>query len=128
MITAAKEYAPDARFEVADVDTYDFPSKIDGIVSFASLLHSNKEQIASVLQRAHTALKPGGIFYISLKKGAYQEHGSDRADEFGTRTYFYYTPEEIKELASGMYEIVLIEEQHRSGQDWFTIVLQKAGE
>lgn len=50
----------------------------------------------SVVSRGYEALNPGGVFCVSLKKGA----GSDsKTDEFGTRTYFYYEPEDILSYA-----------------------------
>lgn len=50
----------------------------------------------SVISRGYEALNPGGVFCVSLKKGA----GSDsKTDEFGTRTYFYYEPEDILSCA-----------------------------
>lgn len=55
MIKLAEEYAPEGHYVVADIDEYNFPSEIDIIFSFASLLHSDKESVARVLERAHEA-------------------------------------------------------------------------
>ena len=79
----------------------------------------------NILSRAHSALSYGGIFYISLKKDEYSEEGFTRTDEFGTRTYFFYTPELIQELAGSKYETIYSSDQNLRGQDWFTIVLKK---
>lgn len=124
-VHVAQEYAPDDKFEVADIENYEFPKNVDAIVSFASLLHSNRENVAKVLEKAHSALADDGIFYISLKKDAYPEKGFTCSDEFGTRTYFFYTPELIQGLAGVRYQTAFVSEQNLRGQDWFTIVLKK---
>ena len=124
-IKAASEYVPEAKFEVVDIEDYQFPKGIDAITSFASLLHSNKESVTDILLRAHRSLDDEGIFYISLKKDEYPEDGFTRTDEFGTRTYFFYTPELIQELAGDNYESIYTSEQSLRGQEWFTIVLKK---
>lgn len=124
-IRMAKEQCPDGRFEVADVETYEFPVGLDAVVAFASLLHSDRDTVADILARAHRALLPGGIFYISLKEGEYPEEGFTRTDEFGTRTYYFYTPELIRELAGSGYKTAYEERYTLRGQDWFTIVLRR---
>ncbi|NTW13893.1 MAG: class I SAM-dependent methyltransferase [Candidatus Moranbacteria bacterium] len=124
-VSIARERVPRGRFEVADVEAYDFPQGIDVIVSFASLLHSDKQSVAAVLAKAHDALVPGGIFYISLKEGDYADEGVTRTDDFGTRTYFYYRPEAIQELAGPRYKTEYLDRQNLREQYWFTIALRK---
>lgn len=124
-VSIARERVPRGRFEVADVEEFDFPEGIDAIVSFASLLHSDKESVADVFARAHEALVPGGIFYISLKEGEYSDEGMTRTDEFGTRTYFYYTSDMILELAGAGYESAYLNRYDLYRQYWFTIALKK---
>lgn len=127
MIAIASEYVPKARFEVSDIEEYPFPNKdIDIIFAFASLLHSDKESVKQILERAYHALSDKGIFYISLKYDTYQE--KTITDQFGTRTYFFYTPEDIKELAVGLYEVIFEESQEFQNQKWLMIVLQKQQE
>lgn len=123
MIDIARQYVPGATFAVADVESYAFPDGLDLIFSFASLLHSDRESVKGVLERAHTALNTGGIFYISLKCDQYREE--TKSDEFGTRTYYFYTPELIGELAGKRYEIVHRDFQELKGQKWFTLALRK---
>lgn len=125
LIKIAREDIPEGKFEVADIEDYRFPKNIDAVVSFASLLHSNKENISKILKRVHEVLSDGGVFYISLKKGEYSEEGFTRTDEFGTRTYFFYTPELIQELAGNSYEVIYTNERNLRGQEWFVIVMKK---
>lgn len=124
-VRIAKEKCPGGQFEVADLETYDFPAGLDAVVAFASLLHSDRDRVADVLARAHKALSPGGIVYLSLKEGEYPEVGFTRTDEFGTRTYYFYTPDLIRELAGPGFEAVHEGRQTLHGQDWFTLALRK---
>ena len=123
MIKLARDYATEGRFEVADVENYEFPKNIDIIFSFASLLHSNRNSVQDVLTRASSTLNDGGVFYISLKYDNY--HEGSKTDEFGTRTYYFYTPEDIKELAGNRYEVLFEDIKELRGQKWFIIGLRK---
>ncbi len=122
MIKMAREQVPEGKFIVADIEDYIFPKNLDIIFSFASLLHSDKEHLKLILERAHEALNENGILYISLKYDEY--HSEAQKDEFGTRTYYFYTPEDIKELNNKYIPIYENKYEH-GGQNWFSIVLKK---
>ena|SRR3989338_1288865 len=122
MIELARQSTPQGTFEVQDVESYEFPEHIDLIFAFASLLHSDAENIANVLEKASVALHQDGIFYISLKYGEGQK---TKQDEFGTRTYFFYTPETLIALAGNSYSLIWQDVHVFLDQKWFTIVLQK---
>jgi len=122
MIKMAREQVLEGNFIVADIEDYIFPKDLDIIFSFASLLHSDKEHLKLILERAYESLNENGIFYISLKHDTY--HSETQKDEFGTRTYYFYTPEDIKELNS-KYKVVYEDTHEHKGQDWFLIVLKK---
>jgi SAM-dependent methyltransferase len=123
MIELAKAHVPEALFQVADVETFEFPAGLDIIFAFASLLHSDKTAINAILRRAHQSLNGNGIFFISLKRDEYQS--KIKQDEFGTRTFYFYTPEDIGEMIQNEYKIIFKEEQSFQNQDWFTLILQK---
>ncbi len=123
MVEIAKKYVPEGSFVVADIESYSFPKNLDIIFSFASLLHSSKEHVQDVLDKAHEALNEGGIFFISLKCGEYREES--RTDEFGTRTYYLYTPELIKELAGNKYKVLYENMHDLRDQKWLELILQK---
>ncbi len=122
-IKIAKRENPGGDFEVADVEDFSFPKNVDIVFSFASLLHSDKDNVKRVLDRAYESLNNEGIFYISLKYGNYSEKTVE--DEFGIRTYYFYTPELIKELAGNRYKDVYTDRQDLRGEKWFTVVLKK---
>lgn len=123
MIALARTHIPETLFEVTDVETYPFPAGLDIIFSFASLLHSDKDAVADIIHRAHSSLNEGGIFFISLKRDDYQSKVKE--DEFGTRTFYFYQPSDIKEMIGDKYEVVFEDEQSFQNQDWFTLILQK---
>ncbi len=123
MIRLAKERVPQGTFVVADIENCDFPQNIDIIFSFASLLHSPKEKVKIILNEAYEALNPGGVFFISLKYGEYGEEA--KTDEFGTRTFYFYAPDLLKELAGDRYATVFLDEYEFGEQKWFRIILQK---
>ncbi len=122
MIEVARRTSPKASFEVADIESFKFPPSIDIIFAFASLLHSDSDNLKKILNRANDSLSPNGVFYISLKYG---EGNRTITDEFGVRTFFFYKPEYIKDLAGENYEAVWEDLQELRGQKWFTIVLKK---
>jgi SAM-dependent methyltransferase len=122
LVKIARKNTPNGHFEVYDIESYEFPKNIDIIFSFASLLHTDKENMGTILNKAYEALSTGGIFFISLKYADY--HQETLTDKFGTRTYYFYTPDLIAGLAN-KYKVIYQERQHVQGLDWFTIILQK---
>ena len=120
----ARENTSEGRFVVEDIEEYVFPKRTDCVVAFASLLHLNRAGVHDVLRRASDALGPNGLVYISLKQGDYKRGGDTVVDEYGERTFFYYQPEMILELASG-FEPEYLSQQEYNGSDWFTIALRK---
>ncbi len=47
----------------------EFSEAFDGVWACASLLHVPKRQLSNVMRRCVRALRPGGVFYLSLKEG-----------------------------------------------------------
>ncbi|WP_312404184.1 class I SAM-dependent methyltransferase [Rhizobium sp.] len=60
---------PVLRFE--DIDMV---SAFDGIWANACLLHVPRSELGGILQKIHTALRPGGVFYASFKAGETEGH------------------------------------------------------
>ncbi len=123
LLDIARMGNPEANFVADDLETFEFPAGIDLIYASASLLHSDMDTLTRVIRRAHTALNPGGIIFISLKEGSY--HCEVKTDIIGTRTFYYYTPKDIRLISPLGLRIAELERQHLRGQDWFTMILQK---
>ena len=56
----------------------------DGVWANFSLLHAAKTDFPTYLKAIHTALKPGGLFFISLKSGK-----GEKRDQLGSFYAFY---------------------------------------
>ena len=124
LIKLARKQMPRMNFEVADALHFDYPKGTDIVFAFASLLHLNKQEIALVIDKVHAALKVGGIFYISLKKGdVYQMY--EKKDQFGTRTFYLYNPVIIENLSQNKFEVVDASSSFKTDREWFEIVLRK---
>lgn len=81
-------------------DELNADQKYDGVWACASLLHISKGHITDMLHRISRALKPGGIFYMSVKKG-------DQNGERNGRIFADYQEEEIKAiLTAQMFNIL----------------------
>lgn len=124
MIRLAKAHVPDGQFRIADAAIYDFPPNLDIIFAFASLLHLNQGEVRAVLANAARSLKPGGIFYISLKYGPkYTEWIKE--DEFGRRRFYNYNSEIIAKLAGKNYKIAKTWREIHGNTEWVEIALKK---
>lgn len=123
LIELARQKAPKLNFKIADIENYKFPQKLDVIFAFASLIHVPKKSLRKILADAYFALNDKGIMWLSMK---YSSHyiKTTKEDEFGTRTYYLYSQNDIEKLAANF--IILKNELYDlRGQKWFKIILQK---
>ncbi|HTE21428.1 MAG TPA: class I SAM-dependent methyltransferase [Candidatus Limnocylindria bacterium] len=126
LIKLARKHVPKGRFIVADAAGYDYPGGLDVVYAFASLLHLDKDEVEDLFKKVHKALKPGGIFFISLKLAPeYTEKVKE--DQFGVRLFYFYNPEVITELAGDKYEVAKIDGGFVTvgNTQWFEIALRK---
>ncbi len=123
MIKIARRNTPKANFQVADVELFEFPANLDIVLAFASLIHTNKESFKNILKKIFQALSPSGVIWLSLK---YNEEYKEitKEDDFGTRTYYYYSDKDVIEIADE-FSVVKNEVRDIRGQKWLEIVLQK---
>ena len=123
LLNEAKKNNPAGEFVLSTFEDFRFPKSVDGIIAFASLLHADKETIKAVLQKTSQSLKLGGIIFISLQEGSYQE--IIRKDDMGTRTFYLYEPENIKEMAPANLIEIMTKRMEIRGRKWFDILFQK---
>lgn len=122
-IEMARAEVPTGSFSVSDVMDFDWPPNVDAVIAFASLLHSSKEELQTILDRIEQVLNPGGVIFLSLKRRDVYESVVEN-DGLVSRRFYYYTREVIQEIIpAGMVE-VFYEEQSRS-EEWFNMILQK---
>lgn len=102
--------------EIDAIDTY------DGIWASFSLLHAPRDQFPRHLATLHTALKPGGVFYIGMKLGK-----GEARDRLG-RFYTYYTQPDLEaQLAEAGFSVTEITLGRGTGldgsmSDWVAVV------
>jgi hypothetical protein len=76
-----------------------------------------------VLEKAHAALNEDGVLFLSLKRK--DDYGSEiETDEYASRTFYFYNPRLIQEIAAGLFVSLESDEQDREVA-WFTIILRK---
>jgi len=124
LLQIARKQVPEGSFVKADALTYDYPSDLDVIYAFASLLHVNKTDMKMALAKAATGLRKGGILFVSLKeRPAYEEVVKE--DKYGKRMFYYYNAALIKELASEWFTPVSENHYEIARGPWFKLALQK---
>ncbi|MBI2436350.1 MAG: class I SAM-dependent methyltransferase [Candidatus Magasanikbacteria bacterium] len=89
MISTAKKRCPRAQFKIMDMADLKFkPKQFDGIWANASLLNIPKKDAIKALQGVYSVLKPGGIFYLSIKKGSGE--GIELDSRYGLEKFYAY--------------------------------------
>ena len=91
--------------------------------AFASLIHEPKESLREIFQRLYAALNDGGVIRFSLKYAdVYEEFTKE--DEFGIRTYYLYTKQDVEDIVAGF--TILKNDLHEvRGQTWLEAMVQK---
>ena len=124
LIEIARTNVPEAVFELTTAQEYTYPENLDVVYASASLLHVDKEDIAGVFQRVAEALRPGGVFYLSLKYAdAYKSEVTD--DQWGRRQFYYYDLSTLEAVANGAFERAYTDYQNRGETRWITVVFRK---
>jgi SAM-dependent methyltransferase len=123
LIALARKKLPEVRFEVGDIESYVFSSPIDILFAFASLLHVPKQSFGRVLNDVYGTLSEGGVAFLSLKAGKYEDSGVVE-DEWGKRYFYYYDELTVKAMAK-KYKIVALNHNQRGKTMWMDVLLQK---
>ena len=124
LLRLANEHVPEGSFEQADMVEYDYPDNIDVVFAFASVLHLPMDELQKVIHKVHSALRPGGIFYISLKwKPEYAEEVKN--DKYGSRAFYFYNEALIERLAEAKFTIADTWREVIGKTDWLEIALRK---
>lgn len=126
LITLAKKNLPQGKFLVEDVRTFKFPSKLDVVFAFASLIHLDRAELESVIIAANNSLNSGGIFYLSMKKGDSCKSYVKR-DNFGERLFYVYSPADMNELVEGYFENVFNTSGfiRNTDTEWYDVAFRK---
>ncbi len=124
MLGLARLAVPGASFIQADALDYGYPSGLDVVLAFASLLHVPRDDLARVCLLVQLALRPGGVFYVSLKEGrGYQTQW--KKDRYGERIFYLYDAELVEKLAGTGFDRAYSDRQTIGSTDWFTLALRR---
>jgi SAM-dependent methyltransferase len=112
--------------EILLFQNMEFHEEFDGIWACASLLHVPKTEMKDVLERFVRALKPGGVFYMSLKEGEGERVAPDG------RFFNDYTARSFRDIFAGssrLHELAFWKtDEIRSQthpQPWLNFILKK---
>ncbi|HCC05159.1 TPA: hypothetical protein DEP58_02525 [Patescibacteria group bacterium] len=123
LVELAKQKVPNGQFLVADIEEYTLPTELDLVFAFASLIHIPKQSLQKIFHTILASLNKGGAFRLSVKYAEeYME--STKTDEFGTRTFYLYSDDDIKEMAQG-FTIVKNKIVGLKGKKWLEVLMQK---
>lgn len=116
-ITAGKEVL-NLRFEEME-----FEEVFDGIWACASLLHVPEREIDQIMEKVCSALKPGGILYVSFQYG-------EKEQIRGQRLFHDYTPDSLEKMLKRQKELEILEiwidkDARRKDKNWVNALAKK---
>jgi SAM-dependent methyltransferase len=94
LLAIARRLTPGATLVHGTFDAVATLGIFDGIWANFALLHAPRSEMPRHLAAIADALKPGGVFHLSMLIG-----GDERRDQLG-RAYTYYTADELRRLTS----------------------------
>jgi SAM-dependent methyltransferase len=100
----------------------DFDGEFDGVWTMASLLHVPTSDIDDVVRRLTRALKPRGVWYMSVKIGNGERRNPDG------RMFYDYTPDSLRQLLSRHPSLEMLdvyESQATTPPNWLHATVRK---
>lgn len=97
MLREAARRNPDLILCHGDVDEIAFATIMDGFWCAATLLHTAKEKIPTILQIVNSVMRKGGIGFVCVKEGE-GDLVLDKDDKYGPRYFSYYRQEEFADI------------------------------
>ncbi len=123
LLAIAKVRLPQVNFQLADIESFEFPKNIDIVFAFASLIHVERKSFSNIMKALYEKMNTNGLVFVSLKYAdVYTE--ITKQDEFGVRTYWHYSQSDLPKIASG-FSIAHTSIQEVHNQIWMDILFQK---
>lgn len=100
LLDIAKTHASLANFQLMDMEAMNLPvASFDGAWAACSLGHLTKKMFPMVLQKIYSLLKPGGYFYLALKKGSGEALEEDERYAGSIKKFWaFYEEDELKNI------------------------------
>ena len=124
LLEIARAGVTGGNFVLANALDYAYPSNIDVVFAFASLLHLSQGDFTTACADVARALRPGGIFLISLKERPSYEK-LVKHDKYGVRTFYFYNADLVAQMCGANFESAFIHHEVMDGTDWFTMALRR---
>ncbi len=112
LLDVARRLAPDAHFVRGGFDDLDATAAYDGVWANFALLHAPRAAMPDHLAAIARALRPGGLFHLSMLLGA-----ADKRDRHG-RAYSYFAQDELDRLlAEAGFARLAVDTGEKTGLD-----------
>lgn len=119
MIELARKNNPAAHFQVMDCRDIDtLPSKYNAILCGFCLPYLEKNDVIKFVKDCAELLTAGGIFYLSVIEGAYENSGYEVGSSGDAMYVYYYDADFIKKiLQDNHFELVALHSKHYTKSD-----------
>jgi 2-polyprenyl-3-methyl-5-hydroxy-6-metoxy-1,4-benzoquinol methylase len=123
MVRKCREY-PHAYCIKATFDGIQFKEEFDGVWACASILHLTRHEATDAVLRLSSALKPGGVLFLSLKEG--EGHRTSEG-----RYFEYYSEKNVSDLyqRQGLLELLRLWKSTGTNgcdqADWLNLLLKR---
>lgn len=117
---------PNSSFHTASIEEVaeKFPEYFDGFWASAVLLHIPKSKLPESIRQIANTLKPGGVGFVSVKKGDGEK--LEAREEGDERFFSYFQLEEITEfLRAENIEVLANHEKQTGNTTWLCLYVRK---
>lgn len=137
MIQEAKKNVPEAEFIRTSMTEVEFKQEFDGIFSGYSMLCLDPKNFKLAATKAVEALKPGGLFFLSLNEPSPEGHNEeeDYTELMGESAYSRpYTEKEIREIFEPLsMKVNIVERESISSPEYgdehtLLVLMEKTGD
>jgi 2-polyprenyl-3-methyl-5-hydroxy-6-metoxy-1,4-benzoquinol methylase len=118
MLARAREHFPQARYEQMGLQEMDFREAFDGVICIDALEHVCPEDWPEILARFQEALRPGGMFYVTVDAAELGDYrvAYERAKAMGLPVVFGEVADELDEVYAQAMALEALDPRALSGE------------